>query len=83
MLEGLTTIGKERDILQDIWKALRGGEKEDSVVKAISELQQGSSKSIRAAEWSKLEGLLHFLGKIYVLNDPELRQKILSQHHNT
>ena len=65
-------VGEERDTLQDIQKALQGGEKEELVVKAILELQQGSSKSIRATEWSKLDGLLHFQGKIYIPNDPEL-----------
>ena len=38
-LEGLTVIREERDVLHDIQKALQSGEKEDSVVKAISELR--------------------------------------------
>jgi len=37
-LKGLTAISEERDILQDIQKALQRGEKEDLVVKVISEL---------------------------------------------
>ena len=38
VLEDLTAIREERDVLHDIWKALCSGEKEESVVKAISEL---------------------------------------------
>ena len=38
-LEGLTVIGEERDVLHNIWKAFREGEKEDLVVKAILELR--------------------------------------------
>ena len=82
-LEGLTVIGEERDILHDIQKVLWGGEKEDSVVKVISELHQGSGKTVRTAEWSELEGLLHFWGKVYVPNNPELWHWIVSQHHDT
>ena len=37
-LKGLMAVSEERDTLQDIRKALQGGEKEDSVVKAILEL---------------------------------------------
>jgi len=83
VLEGLTAIGEERDVLHDIRKALRSGEKEDSVVKAISELRRGSGKTVRTAEWSELEGFLHFRGKVYIPNDPELRCRIVSQHHDT
>jgi len=38
-LERPTAIVEERDILQDIHKALQGGEKEYSVAKAILELR--------------------------------------------
>jgi hypothetical protein len=82
-LEGLTSIGEERDVLREIWRALRDGNKEDVVVKAVEELRRGNSRTIRAAEWSELEGLLHFQGKIYVPDDPELRCRIVSQHHDT
>jgi len=74
-LKGLTAVSEERDILQGIWKALQGAEK-DPVVKAISELQWGSSKSIQAAEWSELVGLLHLQGKIYVPKNPDVKNWI-------
>ena len=82
-LEGLTVEGEEREVLRDIRKAMRGGEKEDSVVKAVEELRKGKTKSVRSAEWRETEGLLQFRGKIYVPPDSELRRRIVSQHHNT
>ena len=60
-----------------------GGEKEDSVVKVILELHWGSGKMVRTAEWSELEGLLHFWGKVYIPNNPKLQCQIVSQHHDT
>ena len=71
-LEGLTAVGEERDLLRDLRKAFRDGDKEESIVKAVEELRKGNSKSIRSAEWSELDGLLHFHGKVYVPPDPEL-----------
>ena len=59
------------------------GEKEDSVVKAVEELQKGHSRSVLMAEWSESNGLLHFHGKIYVPDRKDLHQQIVSQHHDT
>ena len=70
-------------MLGDIQKVMRDGEKEDSVVKAVEELRKGKTKSVRSAEWKESEGLLQFRGKIYVPPDPELRRRIVSQHHDT
>ena len=70
-LEGLTAVGKERD-LRELRKAFRDGDKEEFIVKAVEELRKGNSKSVRLAEWSELDGLLHFRGKVYVPPDPEL-----------
>jgi len=82
-LEGLTAFGVELTLLQDIRKALKDGLKEEPVVKAVEELRRGRQRSVRAAEWSELEGLLHFRGKIYVPDDGQLRRRIVSQHHDT
>ena len=71
-LEGVTAIGVEAELLQDIWREFRHGEKEESVVKAVEELWKGHSKSVRASEWSERDGLLHFQGKIYIPRSPEL-----------
>jgi RNase H-like domain found in reverse transcriptase len=65
-LEGVTLVGVEADLLRDICKAFRDGEREELVVKAVEELRKGHSKLVRAAELSEHDGLLHFRGKIYV-----------------
>ena len=49
----------------------------------MEELQKGNSKSVQSAEWSELDSLLHFHGKVYVPPDPELRHQIVFQHHDT
>jgi RNase H-like domain found in reverse transcriptase/Reverse transcriptase (RNA-dependent DNA polymerase)/Integrase zinc binding domain/Chromo (CHRromatin Organisation MOdifier) domain len=82
-LEGVMLEGEERDILREIRKGNREGLQEDSVAIAARELRQGKGKSIRSAEWSQSDGLLQFRGKIYVPNDPELRRRIVSLHHDT
>ena len=38
--------GEEREVLQDIQRAMKDGEKEDSVVKAVEELRKGKTKSV-------------------------------------
>ena len=82
-LEGLTVEGDEVEISRDVRRAMREGEKEDSVVKAVEELRKGKSKSVRAVEWWETDGLLQFRGKIYVPLDPDLRRRIVTQHHDT
>ena len=70
-------------MLRDIRRAMRGGKKEDSVVKVVEELRKGKTKSVRSAEWRETEGLLQFRGNIYVPPDLELQRRIMSQHHDT
>ena len=59
-LEGVTAVGEERDILRDIRGHLRTSGPEDPVAKAVAELRKGHDRSVRSAEWTKREGLLHF-----------------------
>jgi transposase InsO family protein len=47
------------------------------------ELRKSKGKSVRASEWSEHDELLCFQDQIYVPNDPELRRRITSQHHDT
>ena len=82
-LEGVILTGEDQEILRDIRRAERQGLREDSVAKAAAALKQGSTRSVRSAEWSEHQGLLQFCGKIYVPNDPELRRRIISLHHDT
>jgi len=82
-LSGLSPEGEERDILRDIRSGNRAGKQEDAVVKAAEELRRSKGKSVRASEWSERDGLLCFRDRIYVPNDPDLRRRITSQHHDT
>ena len=50
---------------------------------AISKLWKGSSRTIWSSEWSELDGLLHFQGKIHIPKDPDLWRCIMLQHHDT
>src|SRR6267154_1194178 len=82
-LSGLSPEGEERDILRDIRNANRAGKQEDAVARAAGDLQKSKEKSVQASEWSEHNGLLCFRDRIYVPNDPELRHRIASQHHDT
>ena len=82
-LDSLSLEGEEKDILRRIRQAECRGLREDSVAKAAAALQQGSARSVQAAEWSEQQGILYFCSKVYVPNDPELRRRIISLHHDT
>ena len=82
-LSGLSLEGEEHDILRDICKGNREGKQEDAVAKSATELRRSKGNSVRASEWSEHNGLLCFRDRIYVPNDPELRRRITSQHHDT
>ena len=72
-LEGVAATRAEAEVLQDIQKEFHDGEKEDSVVKAVEELQKGHSRLVQMVEWSESDGLLHFHGKIYIPDGKDLR----------
>ena len=76
-LEGLTAVEEKWNLLRDLRKAFRDGDKEESIVKAVEELQMGNSKSVQSAEWSELDGLLYFHGKVYIPPDLELQRRIV------
>ena len=83
-LEMVELVGEEDELVWEIQRALKRDEgKEEAVVKAAEELRKVSGKSVRAAEWSEVEGLLHFRGKIYVPNLGSLRRCIVELHHDT
>ena len=71
-LKGVTAIGAEVEVLRDIRREFCDGEEEDSMVKAVEELQKGHSRSVQMVEWSESDGLLHFHGKIYIPDRKDL-----------
>jgi len=65
-LEGVQVEGQERELLKLIQRETRNGELEDAVSKAAKALKSTSAKSICSSEWSEIDGILYFWGKIYV-----------------
>ena len=59
-LEGITAVGEEQDLLQDIQGWLKTTEPEDPMAKAIIKLCKGHVKSVWLDEWAERDGLLHF-----------------------
>ncbi|GLB43132.1 putative retrotransposable element tf2 155 kda protein type 1-like [Lyophyllum shimeji] len=83
--QGLIAAGEEDKILRDIRRGNREGAQEDVVAKAAAALKSARSgvRSVRSAEWSEDQGILMFRGRIYVPNIPELRRRIVEQHHDS
>jgi len=77
-LEGVQLEGPEKDILREIRQGNQKGDQEEPVAKAVRELQQTSSKTVRSAEWSEEEGVLRFRGKIYVPWSSDLHRRVVS-----
>ena len=72
-LSVINIVGPEKEILTDIRNSLHKDAQEESVAKAAQELQKDPTHgTIHSAEWSEVQGLLMFRGKIYVPNDQEL-----------
>jgi len=69
--------------MKDIRKGMQDGEKEEPVARAARELQGSSARSVKSAEWSLSDGLLHFQGKIYVPDTSDLRCCIIALSHDS
>ena len=67
-LEGLKVLGEEKDILKKIWHKKESGSKEEVVVKAIKELMESLTRSVKSSEWSLDNGILYHRGKVYIPN---------------
>jgi hypothetical protein len=53
------------------------------VVIAMKKLETAKGKTLHSSEWMNDNGLWHFRDRIYVPMIPELRRKIVEQHHNS
>jgi len=82
-LEGVQLEGPEKDILREIRQGNQKGDQEELVAKAVRELQQALSKTVRSTEWSEEEGVLRFRGKIYILRSSDLHRRVVSLCHDT
>jgi transposase InsO family protein len=81
-------IGFRAETEIDIISALQEGQEDDKSLTTLIEstkkkedLPPSIRKQYKKYEWK--EGLLWFEGRIYVPDNPELRLRILEQHHNT
>jgi len=82
-LEGVELTGVEQKILSDIHKRNQNGHQEKPIAKAAQELWSSANKAVHSSEWSNIDGLLRFQGKIYVLWSPDLRRQIVALCHDT
>jgi len=78
--EELEVMGKERDLLRLIQRETKSEELKDTVTQSIKAL---TAHSIHSSEWSEVDGVLYFHGKIYVPPTADIRQKIVALHHNS
>jgi len=82
-LEGVELTGIEQKILSDIHKGNQNGDQEEPIAKAARELRHSANRTVHSLEWSNINGLLWFRGKIYVPQSLDLRRQIVALCHNT
>jgi RNase H-like domain found in reverse transcriptase len=82
-LEGMTVEGAEQDILWEIKRGVQDGKGEDAVVLVMKEFNELKGKTLRSAEWLKVDGLWRFHDCIYVPLIADLCHWITKQHHDS
>jgi len=74
--------GLEQDILREIHQGNQKGNQEEPIAKVARELW-ASSKTVCSVEWSEDDRVLQFRGKIYVLQNSDLRRWVLGVDSST
>jgi len=82
-LEGVELTSVEQKILFDIRKGNRNGDQEEPIAKVARELRRSANGTVHSLEWSNIDGLLQFRGKIYVPQSPDLHRQIVALCHDT
>ena len=82
-LEGVELTGIEQKILSNIRRGNQNGDQEEPIAKAAQELQRSTNGTVHSSEWSNIDGLLRFRGKIYVPQSPDLCRQIVALCHDT
>jgi len=82
-LEGVELTGMEQKILSDIRRGNRNGDQKEPIAKAAQELRRFANGTVHSLEWSNIDGLLRFRGKIYVSQSPDLHKQIIALCHDT
>ena len=75
--------GVEQKILSDIRKGNRNRDQEEPIAKAARELWSSTNEAVHSSEWSNIDSLLCFQGKIYIPQSPDLRRQIIALCHDT
>jgi len=82
-LEGVELTGIEQKILSNIRKGNWNRDQEEPIAKAARELWSFANETVHSSEWSNIDGLLQFQGKIYVSWSLDLRRQIVALCHDT
>jgi len=82
-LEGMKLTGVEQKILSGIRKGNQNRDQEKPIAKAARELQRSTNGIVHSSEWSNIDGLPRFQGKIYVPQSLNLHRQIVALCHNT
>ena len=82
-LEEVELTGVEQKILSDICKGNRNKDQEKPIAKIARELRSSANEAVHSSEWSNIDGLLRFQGKIYVPWSPDLCRQIVALCHDT
>jgi len=82
-LEEVELTGVEQKILSDIRKGNRNGDQEEPIAKAARELWNSTNEAVHSSEWSNVDGLLRFQGKIYMPRSSDLRRQIVALCYDT
>ena len=82
-LEGVELTGVEQKIFSDICKGNWNRDQEEPIAKAARELQSSTNEAVHSLEWSNIDGLLQFRGKIYIPQSLDLHRQIIALCHDT
>jgi len=82
-LEGLELTGIEQQILSDIHKGNWKGDQVEPIARTARELWGSANGTVYSLEWSNINSLLRFQGKIYILQSLDLHRQVVAFCYDT